>query len=58
VLSYTVLHEETAEGVMHAASAVMCVLGPRLILNLRNAYYIPFDEELRRAEPTYNPCGS
>ncbi|KAF9041310.1 hypothetical protein BJ165DRAFT_1488404 [Panaeolus papilionaceus] len=48
-LSYSSLNEKPlGEFFSHQAIGVVCLLGPRLILNLRDAYYEPFIMEMEQ----------
>ncbi|KAF9041311.1 hypothetical protein BJ165DRAFT_1612883 [Panaeolus papilionaceus] len=48
-LSYSSLNEKPlGEFLSHQGIGVLCLLGPRLILNLRDAYYAPFNMEMEQ----------
>ncbi|KAF9045071.1 hypothetical protein BJ165DRAFT_1475068 [Panaeolus papilionaceus] len=48
-LAYTTLNEKPlGEFLAHLGTGVICILGPRLILNLRDAYYSSFDQEMQQ----------
>jgi len=49
-LLYKCIQDQAAHAILPLTRFAPCIIGPRLVLNLREAYYLPFTEECNAPE--------